>query len=87
MGKQEAGVLDGNAAFLGSFQECEAATDYAQPDENVNFTSEYCTVLALVISLFSYKLIIYNLGENIFILLKEAKKLADMKFPILVQIT
>ena len=51
LGKEEAGLLEGNFVWLGSFEECESATDYVDPNENVKFTSEYCVLI--VVGLFN----------------------------------
>ena len=48
LGKTEAGIWEGNIAWLGSFEECESATDYATPDDGVQFTSEYCTLMMVM---------------------------------------
>ena len=47
MGKPGSGILDGNLQWLGSFEQCKAATDGTGTD--VSFNTQYC--LAPVVTL------------------------------------
>ena len=51
MGKPGSGILDGNVEWLGSFEQCKAATEVKRA--NISFNTQYC--LAPMVSQDNFK--------------------------------